>query len=380
MKILSFEALRGLLALWVVIGHVIKHAGYNPEELGPFKLLASPGLAVDCFIILSGFVIFMLLDSQRTSYAQFITRRFFRLAPLYFVLCVISVMTLDWQTSVISGQTWQSSAVINDQAIHRDTKQYLFQHLIAHATMLHGAIADKILPHSEYAIVGQAWSISVEWQFYLIAPALFFLISTRKWRGLGCVLLMICLARALNYGAEGFLINQAGYFLIGIACYFAWKQSDLTHATDFRLVEIFALMGIMAAYFMTTRSVSLIIWTAAFTMALAEKHKLPTRLLAMFTNVAKLPLLQWLGKISYSVYMVHMLIAYFWFACLPHLFPGIGKRDFLLCALPLITFSTLIVSTLTHRFIELPGMRLGARVSKGRAVQARNPEPAKGEV
>lgn len=370
MKIQSFEALRGLLALWVVIGHVIKHAGYNPEELGPLKLLASPGLAVDCFIILSGFVIFMLLDSQRASYAQFITRRFFRLAPLYFVLCVISVMTLDWQMSVISGQTWQSSAVINDQVIHRDTKQYLFQHLIAHATMLHSAIADKILPHSEYAIIGQAWSISVEWQFYLIAPALFFLISIQKWRGLGCVLLMICLARALNYGGEGFLINQAGYFLIGIACYYAWKQSHLIHATDFRLIEAFALMAVMTAYFMTTRSVSLIIWTAVFTMALAEKHKSPTRLLTMLNNVARLPLLQWLGKISYSVYMAHMLIAYFWFAHLPHLLPGIGKRDFLLCALPLVTLTTLIVSALTHRFIELPGMRFGARISKGKAAQA----------
>jgi len=379
-KIQSFEALRGLLALWVVIGHVIKHAGYNPEELGPLRLLASPGFAVDCFIILSGFVIFMLLDSQRTSYAQFITRRFFRLAPLYFVLTAISAMTLDWQMSIISQHPWQSNAVINDQLIHRNTSQYLFQHLLAHATMLHGAIADSILPNSEYAIIGQAWSISVEWQFYLIAPALFFLISTRKWRGLGCVLLMICLARTLNYGGEGFLINQAGYFLIGIASYFAWKQNDLFQPTDFRLVEVFALMAIMTAYFMTSRSVSLIIWTAVFTMALAEQHKSPTRLVTILNGIARLPLLQWLGKISYSVYMAHMLIVYFWFACLQHLLPGLGKRDFLLCALPLVTLTTLIVSALTHRFIELPGMKLGARISKGWATQTRNPEPAKGDV
>lgn len=51
----------------------------------------TPGYAVDVFIILSGFVIFYLLDHQHLSYRVFICRRFFRLAPLFFLVVLIAI-------------------------------------------------------------------------------------------------------------------------------------------------------------------------------------------------------------------------------------------------------------------------------------------------
>jgi peptidoglycan/LPS O-acetylase OafA/YrhL len=47
---------------------------------------------------------------------------------------------------------------------------YFWQHVVAHLTMLHGAISNNLLPWSDYAFNSPAWSISVEWQFYLLAP------------------------------------------------------------------------------------------------------------------------------------------------------------------------------------------------------------------
>ena len=46
-RIPEFEALRGLLALWVVVGHAIKHAGFTDAQLGPLKeALHAAGVAV----------------------------------------------------------------------------------------------------------------------------------------------------------------------------------------------------------------------------------------------------------------------------------------------------------------------------------------------
>ena len=41
-RIHEFEALRGALALWVLVGHVFKHSGYTPDALRPLPLLADP--------------------------------------------------------------------------------------------------------------------------------------------------------------------------------------------------------------------------------------------------------------------------------------------------------------------------------------------------
>jgi peptidoglycan/LPS O-acetylase OafA/YrhL len=64
----------------------------------------------------------------------------------------------------------------------------------------------------------------------------------------------------------------------------------------------------------------------------------------------------WLGKISYSLYLVHLLVL----LTLVHLF--FGKMP-----LPYILLSTVLLSALlaelTHRAIEKPSMDLGRRLA-----------------
>ena len=51
-------------------------------------------LAVNCFMIISGFVIFMLLDQKKEHYGFFILRRFFRIFPVYPVLFLLALPCL----------------------------------------------------------------------------------------------------------------------------------------------------------------------------------------------------------------------------------------------------------------------------------------------
>src|SRR5689334_15384840 len=77
------EGMRAYLALWVLLCHTLWFSGYTQQVLsGPAKLLVEGRCAVDVFIIISGFVIFFLLDHQRDTWRPFIVRRFFRLFPL----------------------------------------------------------------------------------------------------------------------------------------------------------------------------------------------------------------------------------------------------------------------------------------------------------
>ncbi|HTD67568.1 MAG TPA: acyltransferase, partial [Candidatus Limnocylindria bacterium] len=160
----EFDGLRGLLALWVFASHVI--------ELGPYSALGPSlraHLAVDVFIILSGFVIFHLLSTGE-DYRSFIMRRWFRLFPV-FAICFLLALTL------------YASLKINDEtAFGMGHTKNLTPYLIAHATMLHGAVPEQLLPQSARAILVSAWSVSLEWQFYLLAPLLFAFAIRPNWK------------------------------------------------------------------------------------------------------------------------------------------------------------------------------------------------------
>ena len=103
-RLAPIEGLRAYLALWVVVTHVMFFSsaafqGLNPAGAlrGLVRLLESGPLAVQVFMIISGFVITVLLDKRRENYAQFIVRRFFRLYPVYLLLIAVNLVAYAWR-------------------------------------------------------------------------------------------------------------------------------------------------------------------------------------------------------------------------------------------------------------------------------------------
>ena len=95
-RLTEIEGLRGYLAWWVVAGHIVAFSG-KPELPGALGLLNQGPLAVDVFIVISGFVICFLLDSQWERYGIFILRRALRLLPLFLVACIAGALLLSWE-------------------------------------------------------------------------------------------------------------------------------------------------------------------------------------------------------------------------------------------------------------------------------------------
>ena len=210
-RIPEFEALRGFLAVWVLVGHALLLSGYESSDLGGLRVLAFPVFAVDVFIILSGFVIFSLLDHKDEGYGPFIIRRFFRLFPLFIVVIALSASLAGFTQHQLETFPWQTQQIVLSARFAKDTIDYLPWQVAVHLTMLHGLVPPWLLPSSTYALIPPAWSVSVEWQFYLVAPLLFGLL------------------RKSVAAISGLLV---GTVIVGIVCHSASSAFDRARACD----------------------------------------------------------------------------------------------------------------------------------------------------
>jgi peptidoglycan/LPS O-acetylase OafA/YrhL len=363
-RIHEFEALRGLLALWVVIGHVLTHGGYTRETLGP--ILSRGDLAVDVFIILSGFVIFDLLDSKRETFADFITRRFFRIFPIYVVALLAGYFLAGHFLAWLMSIPWKTQPVAASIAFAASSKAYLNQNLLAHLTALHGLIPNFMLPYADVTILPPAWSISVEWQFYLVAPLLYFLLRRRP-LVLAVGIIGLIALHSRYWLDEGFAVNHADSFLVGIVCYFAYKNSPYFRWPNILIGTAVAIAG--AAWF-AARPLPLTIWAAFMALALHSKYALEPN--AASSILASRPL-QTLGRISYSIYLLHLLVLFAVSSVTLTLHPGISQLSHLLIVAPMTVLLTIVLSRVTFALIEKPGMALGRRIVDRSAIGKQMP-------
>src|SRR5262249_18493741 len=158
--------------------------------------------AVLIFIIISGFVITHLTIERPEPYRIYLLRRFMRIFPLFAVACVMGFLTLDLLTAAMARSAWANDPDIPRQigvmtSIAESGHKFLVPHVLIHLTMLHGVVSQNLLPWSDQVFDSPAWSLSLEWQFYLLAP-LVILLACRP-RGV-VWLAVITVAAELAYG------------------------------------------------------------------------------------------------------------------------------------------------------------------------------------
>ncbi len=365
-RIDEFESLRGLMSIWVVIGHVL--LSFTPPAImfgaydAIWRVFIANGKAVDIFIILSGFAIFHLIHTSQESYSRYIVRRFLRLFPAYLVCLLISVAMLPITDAALHSLLPFTDRTFNRLAILQSSVTEFWPHLLAHLTMLHGVIPSAVLPNTDYTFLGQAWSISVEWQFYLLAPLLLWL-ATRRPRLIGlAVLALLCagLFHARLKFNEGFIGAHIGYFAIGCLSFFGWQADRRLLATLARY-SMLVIPGVCVIWVLVLPNEwQAAVWLAILLSCNSMRFASPGYLERAISATLLTPTLRWLGRISYPIYLTHMIAlnAMLW------LLSGASLAAIPMVLLTLLgtMLATLIFADLLHRWVELPAIALGRRL------------------
>lgn len=377
----SIDVLRGYAILMVIGMHVIGHV---PNLAWPAKrvlLLGANG--VQLFFIASAVTLLMSWHRERMMplaprLGRFLTNRFFRIAPLYFLAILFYWLFENYQVA--------------DFSLERLVATLLF----------YNAWSPYLIPTvGGWKTVPGGWSISVEFMFYLAFPVFAFSVTTVR-----RAVLFVAVAYAVMVGAaihgqhlypeissaarEHFLFfwppNQLIVFAIGFLLYRAIK-SDPVQAW----VQRSRLNG-GSATVLFGMSVLLIQFYPAEDWPLLNLL-LPQHLLlslcfaswALFlllkpTAVATPQLIVNVGKMSFSIYLLHFAGLAVMDALLEKVWPlgetGIASIAYAATLLVAGAFVSYQVARLTYRFVEKPMIRYGKSIHPGGPVASPNSRPA----
>ncbi|MGA8197624.1 MAG: acyltransferase [Acetobacteraceae bacterium] len=217
-RLVCLDGLRGVLAFYVMLSHTLP---FTPMPGWLVWLFSHGGAGVDVFFILSGLVIVQSLASFDYRARPFLIARVMRIYPVFIAVFIAAVAVQPLATG-FERMAWigpdsparfiWSGGWPNDWGLF----------IAAHLTMTHGLFPDGVLPDVWVGFLGAAWSLSTEWQFYLLA----LLIGGRLGLRALAWLFLVVSATAIAWHAlvpdawqfsRAFLPNKAQYFALGIA-------------------------------------------------------------------------------------------------------------------------------------------------------------------
>lgn len=339
------DSVRGLLSWWVALAHI-----FMMINIFNLPKILNPAYAVDVFIILSGFVITLLLVEKKETYFIFILRRGFRLLPVYVLLLIISALFINEQISLLSLAPFESHYIDSRIINLKNTVDNFWTNFFLHLTLLHGVVGSGILPSSDYAFIEPAWSLSLEWQFYLVAPIIITLMQNAN-KSLWIIVLSIVIASLYGKGGDGLLANDAHYFFVGIVSYYIYRNINIFDSSLYVATMLISFSIIM-------RSIPLIVWAIVFSSVTNENTKYGNIIFELLNH----RILKYFGKISFPIYIVHSLVMHFSLG-IPYFLDKnqVPYSFFILFVSISITWG---VSHLLHILIEQPGINVGRRISR----------------
>jgi peptidoglycan/LPS O-acetylase OafA/YrhL len=289
-------SLRFAAALWVLVYFFGGKIGWHDAS----GFAAKGYLGVDLFFILSGFILAHVygarIESQgigKFAFGSFLWARLARIYPVHLV--VLLGMVLLWAVATALG-------ISIDKGFDPTT-------LWAHVTLVH---AWHTVPSGGWN--HPSWSISAEWFAYLIFPLVAALCAALFKLGRLLPLVLIALfplawvisqqispASLTELTGEGGFLRIIPSFFAGAALWWVGRSVVLPPAFGLGMVVLSALWLVIAT---SVRAPDVISWfgLAGLVFGLAETSK------SANAGFARGKVAIWLGEISYSLYMGHVLV------------------------------------------------------------------------
>ncbi|WP_170285929.1 acyltransferase family protein [Nocardioides rubriscoriae] len=375
LKLRGVEGWRGVACLVVVGFHVWQNMDTDGDGLGPgrsgsaLSAILSVDVAVDLFFVLSGLLLFLpfahaALDDRRAvpAWREFLWRRCLRLLPVYWFLVLVC-----WATRNFGFATAE------------------WKDLVLHLTLLQSFDSDTI-----FYTIGPAWTLSIEWIFYLSLAALgpAFVRSIR--RSAPTQVRVVRMLGALTVVAAVsmlFKINVQVVWQIPVTDW-AWRFGPMAKADDFALgmalavvmvvlgnrrLPALATVGLAASGVALVYAARVRLDADPDSLLVILRHPVAAAgwcllLLAVMTARSDRPA-RWvdnwlfvrLSIVAYTVYLVHEPVI------LVLVKAGLLSPDpdrYLLNLAVSVTL-TLLAAWVLHRTVEEPWIDLGALQSRG---------------
>lgn len=341
-NISALTGLRFFAAFGIVLHHADKGMFFKDDLFHPFSLKA----AVPLFFALSGFVLTINADKY-TNIPDFYAARIARIWPAH--LAAIGLLILAF---------YPYSLV-------------LFQGPWLHSSLATVFLMQAWLPQDFYSLNSPSWSISVELFFYAIFPYIYVHMQKRyltKASGsfLGAIALCAIAPYLVDISSDLYTwliyinpIINLPTFILGIASGMAYKEykSNPRNGTLFQILAVLSIVlalglaGIAMSEFNSLLSEYLSISIAAPTFAFLLFSLAVYR--GVVSKILSIPIIVYLGEISYSLYLVHQIVFRWW-----------ADRKYLFSDFPMwaqfagAVVVSLVISALFFKFIEGPSRQL----------------------
>jgi len=368
---LPLDSIRGIAAISVVIHHVILMktflAAFPQNAWVDWSFFRSGWLLVDLFFVLSGIVMslsYVSPDFGHFSLREFMVRRLARVYPLHIVMLLVMLMfRLARIGLVLAG------VVAIAPAAFEVNNAYSF---FLNVFLLHSLGFVDYLNWN-----APSWSISVEFYTYLVFGLVMLL---AQWFGsrryfYACAALLVAgswLAIVLVVGKNtlelqwdfGLLRCIMGFFLGVLTAKVApLLPRSINPAVQGGLQLGALIVSVVLVSMVEAHPAISLFVPLAFAAFLGTLIAFPQAVLV--PRILVVSPLVWLGRRSYSVYMVHAVVVLF----AEYFVRAVGQRPVALleslCGglaatlnLVVILIAVLILSNFTYLYVELPGGRL----------------------
>lgn len=345
--IAALDHLRLMAALLVFAFHVFHHVfgHWQPmPDIWPYGLITEGHTGVSLFFALSGFLFMRIGLEGPMRYGDFIRNRFLRIFPLFVFFYFIAVS--------VGRDDFRAADVL-----------YLFFSNLGQA------------PTSNSFITGAAWTISVEFTFYLVLP---FLVRFSREQGPGFLWRLLLLMALVKLGAYAVtarsthmlystLVGRFDQFLWGMLAAMIWHRhgnwlkSRARHGWLVMVVLVWAATAWQAhvasfflpqpkqVFWLFWGSLEAMLWSGLILLYVAAEVRWPAWAMKAMRQG---------GAWSYSLYLWHGLVIFvlghYGLQWLPFDHVPLNFAFSVLWMLPV----SLAVAALSYHTIELPFLRL----------------------
>lgn len=318
----DIDGLRALSVVAVIIFHL--------------GLLPNGYLGVDVFFVISGYLITKIIYNEslnnKFSVIEFYKRRIRRILPLVIFATFISIII--------------AAFVMLPDDLENFAQSVVGTNLMANNILLHITTGNYWDVANEYKPLMHTWSLAVEEQFYFILPLLFIFVNKFKTNWIKPTLLFLSLISLFlfilpDFGdiSSKFYYIQFRFFELGFGGILGLYLGNKLYFKNFKILLLILLSLLMYVDwgFSNTILVTFTVFLSGL-LLISESNQLEKYILEN-------KLIQYIGKISFSLYIWHQIV----FAFLRYTkYPDLREVESLVVSLLL----TIVLSVFSYHFIE----------------------------